>query len=197
MSEQEPKAPPAAARAKAKAEEPPPPPPDDHPVYRRVRELVPDALAPGSHLHQGDLVLMARAERLLDLARLLRDDPELGFDYLSCLTAIDWPDRAKRFQVVWTLTSLARRRRFNLVAEVGLDEAEAGLVPSVREVWRTADWQEREVWDMFGIRFAGHPDLRRLLLPGWWEGHPLRRDYPVEGRGEHELVVEECLRPRR
>jgi NADH-quinone oxidoreductase subunit C len=185
---------PAASKPAAPAAEPPPPP-DDDPVYRRVRAVMPEALADGSHLHMGDLVLKAKLDRAFALCRLLKEDPELRFDYLSSVTVVDWPDRPKRFDLVWTLTSMPHRRRLNLVAEASLEEAEGGSVPSVRPLWRTADWQEREAYDLFGVRFAGHPDLRRILLPAWWQGHPLRKDYPVEGRGEHEKVVEECLRP--
>ena len=188
---------PAAAKPAAKPAEPEKKtPPDESPVYRRVKAAMPEALDEDSHLHMGDLVLKAKLSHVLDLCRFLRDDPEMRFDYLSSVTAIDWKDRPKRFEMIWTLTSIPYKRRFNLAADVTLEEAEGDKVPSVRPIWRTADWQEREAYDMFGIRFHGHPDLRRILLPTWWEGFPLRKDYPLEGRGEHEKVVEECLRPR-
>ena len=191
-----PAAPAARPAAPAKAAEPPPPPPEDSPIFRRVKEKMPEALAEGSLIHMGDLVMKAKVERVLDLCRFLHDDPELRFDYLSSVTCVDFPERPRRFEVVWTLTSIPTRRRFNLVAEVSLAEAEGEAVPSVVSVWKTANWFEREAYDMFGVKFAGHPDLRRILLPQWWEGYPLRKDYPTEGRGEHEKVVEECLRPK-
>ena len=99
--------------------------------------------------------------------------------------------RPKRFDLVYTLHSIPHGHRFSLVIAL----AEGEPAPSASELWKTADWQERECYDMFGIVFDGHPDLRRILLPEWWQGWPLRKDYPTTGRGEHERVVEEALRP--
>ena len=112
------------------------------------------------------------ADRLTDVARLLRSDPTLSFDYLSFLTAIDWKTH---FEVVYYLVSSEYRHK--VVLKVRLDDRANPEVPTLTAVWIGADWQEREVFDLFGIRFAGHPRLRRLLLPDNWEGHPLRKDY--------------------
>jgi len=181
-----------AAKPAAKKAPDPQQPPDDSPIFERVSEVAPDCLVDGSHLDRGELILKSSADQLLNLCKLLRDDPELRFDYLSQMTVIDYPERERRFDVLWTITSIPNGRRVHVVIEA----AEADEVPSTVGVWITANWHEREAYDMFGVRFRGHPDLRRILLPEWWEGYPLRKDYPTEGRGEHELVVEECLRPR-
>jgi len=97
------------------------------------------------------------------------------FEMLTDLTAVDWPRREKRFDVVWNLYSLSRNERFRLKAHV----SEAQHVPSAVPVWAAAEWLERECFDLFGIVFEGHPDLRRILLPDEWHGHPLRKDYDI------------------
>ena len=102
------------------------------------------------------------------------------FDVCSDVTATDWPPRAERFDVVYCLYSTRLRHRIRLKVRV----ADGVAVDSVTAVWPSANWLEREVYDMFGIRFAGHPDLRRILMPDEWQGHPQRKDYPLEGPGE-------------
>lgn len=191
-------APAVAAKAVAKPAEKPAEkaeektPPDASPIYQRVKAQRPDLLDDGSHIDRGDILLHVKLQRAAELGQLLRDDAELAFDYLCQLTAVDYPERAKRFDVIWTLLSTKRGHLAHVVAAAGDGED----APTVGTVWPTAGWHERECYDMFGIRFAGNPDQRRILLPEWWEGFPLRKDYPTEGRGEHERVVEECLRPR-
>ena len=111
-------------------------------------------------------------------AAALRDAPSLRFNVLIEVTAADYLPRAPRFEVVYHLLSMSNRRRLRLKVRVGAD----GVVPTVQDVWPGAGWPEREVWDMFGIVFDGHPDLRRLLMPEDWEGHPARKDYPVQIR---------------
>jgi NADH-quinone oxidoreductase subunit C len=113
------------------------------------------------------------AAKLEDIARYSRDKEK--FDFLTDLTAVDWPRREKRFDLVLNLYSFAKNERLRLKAHVGADEP----VASVVDVWPTANWMEREVYDMFGIVFEGHPDLRRLLLPEEWQGYPLRKDYDI------------------
>ena len=109
----------------------------------------------------------------------LRDTPALRFAFLADLTAVDWWPREPRFEVVYHLVSIEHRVRLRLKVRVPGDRPE---VPTVQAVWPAANWLEREVWDLFGIVFAGHHDLRRLLMPDDWEGHPLRKDYPVQIR---------------
>ncbi len=125
-------------------------------------------------------------DRLVEVMRLLKDDSRCRFDLLADLTCVDYlnyPGAADRYGVTYALASIPLRHRIWVKCFVNDPEP---AVPSVTPVWRGANWPEREVWDMFGVRFEGHPDLRRILL---WEGygsHPLRKDYPVEGLGERE-----------
>jgi NADH-quinone oxidoreductase subunit C len=119
------------------------------------------------------------SERLLEVARALRDRPELRFAFLAEITAVDvWPHEP-RFAVTYLLVSLEHRLRLRM--KVRLAGPDAHLA-SVSSLWPAANWLEREVWDMFGIAFDGHPDPRRLLMPEDWEGFPLRKDYPVQIR---------------
>jgi NADH-quinone oxidoreductase subunit C len=115
-------------------------------------------------------------DRLVETCIALRDTPSLRFNVLIEVTAADYLPRDPRFEVVYHLLSVSGRRRLRLKARVG----DAGYVPTVQTVWPSAGWLEREVWDMFGIVFDGHSDLRRLLMPEDWEGHPQRKDYPVQ-----------------
>ncbi len=117
-------------------------------------------------------------EELLPGLRSLREDPDLAFDFLSSLTATDWPGREPRFWVVYELLSMPHRHRLRV--KVGLSEADAH-VPSVSSLFPTADWHEREAYDFYGVVFDGHPDLRRILLPDDWEGWPLRKDEELGG----------------
>jgi NADH-quinone oxidoreductase subunit C len=110
-------------------------------------------------------------------ARVLRDRPELGFACLVELTAVDFWPREPRFELVYILVSFANRQRLRMKVRLHGDQAQ---VATVSGVWPAANWLEREVWDMFGIEFAGHPNPRRLLMPEDWEGFPLRKDYPVQ-----------------
>jgi NADH-quinone oxidoreductase subunit C len=118
-------------------------------------------------------ILIVDRARLVELALHLRDEEK--FDLLADLTAVDWPKREKRFDVVLNLYSFAKNERLM----VKVHAADAEEVPSVVSVWPTANWQEREVFDMFGIIFSGHPDLKRILLPDEWQGYPLRKDYDI------------------
>jgi NADH-quinone oxidoreductase subunit C len=115
---------------------------------------------------------------LRDACVALRDDANCPFNYLSDVTCVDWYPSDPRFEVVYHLLSISKRERVRL--KVRLAE-ESPVVDSVTSVWPAANYFEREVFDLFGVRFTGHPYLRRLLMPEDWEGHPLRKDYPVEG----------------
>lgn len=112
-----------------------------------------------------------------DVCRTLREHPALGFGFLADITAVDWWPREPRFEVVYHLASATERLRLKVLL-AGTD----AHLPTVQGVWPGAGWLEREVWDLFGIVFDGHGDLRRLLTPEDWEGHPLRKDYPVQIR---------------
>lgn len=116
---------------------------------------------------------MVSAAKFEKIARYSRDDEK--FDFLTDLTAVDWPRREKRFDLVLNMYSFAKNDRLRLKVQLGMDEP----VKSVADIWPTANWLEREVYDMFGIIFEGHPDLRRLLLPEEWQGFPLRKDYDI------------------
>lgn len=118
----------------------------------------------------------------------LRDDPALGFDFLADVTVVDHlrledPLVRERFAVVYQLLSLKHNHRFQLKARVPEDDPTA---PSVYDLWKSAMWGEREAYDMYGVEFDGHPDLRRLLMPEAYPGYPLRKDYPLRGRGERD-----------
>ena len=118
------------------------------------------------------------ADRLLETCVALRETPSLRFNVLSEITAADYLPRDPRFEIVYHLLSIPNKTRLRLKVRVG----DRGTVPTVQSVWPAAGWPEREVWDMFGVVFDGHPDLRRLLMPEDWEGHPQRKDYPVQIR---------------
>ncbi|MGD0627336.1 MAG: NADH-quinone oxidoreductase subunit C [Thermodesulfobacteriota bacterium] len=143
----------------------------------KVKEKFPESILDASTFRE-EVTLHLRAEDILPICRLLHDDPELSFDYLVDLCGVDdYPDEP-RFQVVYHLCAMKTRRRLRL--KVSLRGA-GPRVSSVFSIWKGADWLEREAFDMFGITFLGHPDLRRILLTPDWEGHPLRKDYPLRG----------------
>jgi len=147
-------------------------------VLQRLREQFRQALLEVKIWRNETSVLLAPQD-LTRACRFLRDDPDLAFDFLTDVTAVDrldLPESTPRFEVVYHLYSLQHRRRVRLKVRVNGGEA----VPTVTGLWPAANWHEREVFDMFGVPFEGHPDLRRILMPEDWEGHPLRKDYPVE-----------------
>jgi NADH-quinone oxidoreductase subunit C len=137
-----------------------------------------------THERLGDTTALLERGALFDALQFCRDERELAFDVLMDLTAADYlkyPGRedGPRFEVVYHLYSLAHNHRVRLKVRVDEDDA---VVASAVPLWPIADWLEREVWDMFGVRFAGHPDLRRLLMYEEFVGHPLRKDYPINRR---------------
>jgi NADH/F420H2 dehydrogenase subunit C len=135
----------------------------------------------------GDWTLIVPVARLIDVARFLRDAPEAAFDLCSDVTATDWPPRPERFDVIYCLFSTKHHHRVRMKVKAAEHEG----VPSVTGVWPGANWLEREVYDMFGVNFTGHPDRRRILMPEDWQGFPERKDYPLEGPGE--LLMENPL----
>jgi NADH-quinone oxidoreductase subunit C len=124
----------------------------------------------------GELTVEIAPEQLVEACRLLKRESQ--FERLSTVTAVDRYPSQPRFEVVYHLQSIARRERLRLKCRLSGDKPE---IDSATAVWRSANWFEREVFDLFGIRFRNHPDLRRIMMPDGWEGHPLRKDYPVTG----------------
>nr|WP_239169219.1 NADH-quinone oxidoreductase subunit C [Actinoplanes deccanensis] len=127
---------------------------------------------------RGELTLHIKAERIAEVVQIMRDDESLRFELCSSVSGVDYlGSDPRRLHVVYHLTSMTYRRRVRLEVAV----ADGVSVPSVTSVYPTADWQERETYDMFGVVFAGHPNLTRVLMPDDWEGHPQRKDYPLGG----------------
>jgi NADH-quinone oxidoreductase subunit C len=139
-------------------------------------------LTPGAHYEEGRSIdfptIYVPAGQLVSACRALVETPSLRFNVLVEITAADYFPRDPRFEIVYHLLSVPNRQRLRLKVRLG----EGGAVPTVQQVWPAAGWPEREVWDMFGVVFDGHNDLRRLLMPEDWEGHPARKDYPVQIR---------------
>ena len=176
-----PPAPPAAPAAKppaAPAAPRPPAPPKEGPVpldndlVKRYKEKFGPAIVE-AWTDRKQVILVVARELLAEIAIYSRDDEK--FDWLSDLTAVDWPKREKRFDIVLNMYSFEKNERLRLKVHASADER----VPSVQGIWSTANWMEREVYDMFGVVFEGHPDLKRILLPDEWQGHPLRKDYDI------------------
>ena len=152
-------------------------------ILEHVRARFGEAIG-GTHDHRGDHTAVVDRGRLVEVLRHCRDDAALAFDVLMDLTAVDYskfPGRedGPRFEVVYHLYSVEHNHRVRLKVRVDEDDA---TVPTAADLWPIANWFEREVWDMFGVRFAGHPDLRRLLMYEEFVGHPLRKDYPINRR---------------
>ncbi len=176
-----PPAAPGAAAAKppgAPAAPRPPAPPKEGPValdndlVKRYKEKFGPAILEAWTDRKQAILVVAR-ELLAEIAIYSRDDEK--FDWLSDLTAVDWPKREKRFDIVLNMYSFEKNERLRLKVHATADER----VPSVQGIWSTTNWMEREVYDMFGVIFEGHPDLKRILLPDEWQGFPLRKDYDI------------------
>lgn len=151
---------------------------EDSITLRKLQEQYGDSIIEShSRLGQDTVVLPKKA--LLEAARLLKEDDALDYNFLMDVTAVDHFKRRPRFEVVYHFYSLNHNHRLRLKVPVGGDTPE---VPSLTGLWPSANWYEREVWDMFGISFQGHPDLRRILMYDAFQGHPLRKDYPFDKR---------------
>jgi NADH-quinone oxidoreductase subunit C len=141
-------------------------------LRKRFGERVLDA-----HAFRGDETVVIRREGLLEIFRFLKEDPQLDFNFLTDITAVDYLGKKEpRFEAVYHLYSFRAKHRLRVKVPVPEEDP---VVDSLIPLWKGANWLEREVWDMFGIRFRGHPDLRRILLYEEFQGHPLRKDYPV------------------
>jgi NADH-quinone oxidoreductase subunit C len=145
-------------------------------IHERLTARFGEGVAPQAEAKLDPWVVVPR-ERLVEVCRFLKETPGLEFDYCEDLTALDWPKR-EVIEVVYHLLSLRNRHAVKLKVEAPRAAPE---VPTLVEVWKTANWFEREVYDLFGVTFTGHPDLRRIMLPDDWVGHPLRKDYQEAG----------------
>jgi len=166
---------PPKAPAKKKEEGPKPSDASNHPLVKKLKAKVAEAVLEASEF-LGQLSIRIGPARIVEVCDALKRDTETPFNYLSDLTCVHYPDnRDAPFEVVYNLYSISANERVRLKVAVN-----GQGVDSVTSVWPSADWPEREVFDLFGVEFRNHPDLRRILLPPDWDGHPLRKDYPLE-----------------
>jgi len=150
---------------------------EQNPIIAKIRGWRPEAVA-GVSSFRGELTVSVYREHLKPLTEFLSADKDFAFTFLSDVTGVDRFPIEPRFELNYHLLSLSRRERLRLRVRLPGDDP---VIASVVSVWPTANWHEREIFDLFGIRFEGHPNLRRMLMPDDWEGYPLRKDYPVEG----------------
>jgi NADH-quinone oxidoreductase subunit C len=143
----------------------------------RLTELCPAGIA-GTSEFRGEITVVVHAASLVAVCQALRSDPALAMDMVIDITAVDWYRTEQRFEVVYHLYSLQHKHYIRLRVPIEEDQP---VVPSVTGIWAGANWHERETFDMFGIRFTGHPDLRRMYMPEEFEHHPLRKDFPLLG----------------
>jgi NADH-quinone oxidoreductase subunit C len=159
---------------KKKDEGPKPTDASSHPLVKKLKAMFGEAIGEASEF-VGQLSVVVSGNQIVAICDFLRTDSETPFDYLSDLTCVHYPDRKQTpFEVVYNLYSIPANERVRLKVDISEE------VESVTSVWPSANWLEREVFDLFGVRFSKHPDLRRLLLPPDWEGYPLRKDFPLE-----------------
>jgi NADH-quinone oxidoreductase subunit C len=147
-----------------------------HTLGQTIADALPGSVT-GHSIAFGELTVAARAEDIVTVVRFLRDDERCQFWNFIDITAVDWPSREKRFDVVYHLLSPKQNTRVRVKAETD----ETTPVPSIISVFPGADWYERETYDLYGVLFTGHPDMRRLLTDYGFEGHPLRKDFPLTG----------------
>jgi len=148
-----------------------------HPAVARLLGWNPSAVQ-GVKYDREEMTIYVDRSAIREACAILRESRECSFDFLSDITCVDWYPSEPQFEVVYHLLSLSKKERVRL--KVRLDSA-SPTVESLTPVWPGANFFEREIFDLFGVRFTGHPYLRRILMPEDWEGHPLRKDYPVEG----------------
>jgi NADH-quinone oxidoreductase subunit C len=155
-------------------------PAEQNPIVQRLRAWDPEAVTQVIEF-RGELTLVVPREHLRRIAEYLQAESDLNFDFLSDISAVDRFPAEPRFELNYHLLSIPRRQILRLRVWVAAATAMDPAVDSLTSVYATANWHEREIFDLFGVRFQGHPDLRRILMPEDWEGYPLRKDYPVEG----------------
>ena len=151
--------------------------PQQDPIAQRLRALDPQSVAEVIEF-RGERTLVVPRSHLLRVCQFLRDEKDLAFNFLSDISTVDRFPIEPRFELNYHLLSIPRKDRIRLRVRI---HAADPIAPSVIPVWPTANWLEREIFDLFGLRFEGHPDLRRMLLPDDWEGYPLRKDYATTG----------------
>ena len=154
-----------------------PPPPEPNPLVSALLAEFPGVASEEGADTFGGPIVRVDSGSLVEVMAWLRDNEATKFDYLASLTAVDWTERTPRFDVVYHLYSIAKNHR--ITVKVGCADGEG--VPTMSELWGTANWHEREAYDLYGVEFLGHPELERIFLPEDWEGFPLRKDYPLEG----------------
>lgn len=147
-------------------------------IAEKIKEKFPDQVVDVTEFRDQVSVIVKR-DQIVPICKYLHDDPHLSLDHLQDLTAVDYLKKKEvRFEVIYNLYSIKYRHKIRIRAQVPENDTK---ISSVVPIWAGANWYERECFDMFGIVFAGHPDLRRILMPEDWEGHPLRKDYPLKG----------------
>ncbi len=149
----------------------------DRPGLSKLLEKIPHAVE-GAKFDRDELAVIVGRTWIREACAILRDDPGFPFNFMSDLTCVDRYPSEPRFEVIYHLLSIPKKARVRLKVKLSGDDV---TVESITSVWPAANYFEREVFDLFGIRFAGHPYLRRIMMPEDWQGHPLRKDYPVEG----------------
>jgi NADH-quinone oxidoreductase subunit C len=151
-----------------------------NPIVAKVEQALPGRIV-ASKESFGELTVSIQREQISPVLRLLHDDPELAFDHITDVTSVDFPNETPRFEVVYQLYSISKNHRIRVKARVPEEDC---TIDSATPIWQGANFLEREVFDMMGIRFNNHPDLRRILMTeDYNEGYPLRKDFPVEGFG--------------
>lgn len=149
----------------------------NHPAIARLTAWNPQAIQ-GVKYDRDEMTIYVERSAIRETCAILKEDPACPFNFLSDVTCVDWHPSEPRFEVIYHLLSIPKKERIRLKARLNGDSP---VVESVTSVWPGANYFEREVFDLFGVRFSGHPYLRRIMMPEDWEGHPLRKDYPVEG----------------
>ncbi len=149
----------------------------EHPALARLLSWNPAAVE-GAKFDRDEMTIYVERGSIREACALLKEDPACPFNFLSDITCVDWYPREPRFEVVYHLLSIPKKERVRLKVRLN---SSSPVVESLTSLWPGANFFEREVFDLFGVRFSGHPYLRRILMPEDWEGHPLRKDYPVEG----------------
>lgn len=147
-------------------------------LVERIKDKFPQAIEEVVHFRD-EYTIRVKREHLLEISRYLKEEAECSFNFLSDLCGVDYMGRKPRFEVVYHLYSMEHKHRLRIKVSLSEDDL---TVPSVVSIWRTANWHERECYDLLGINFSDHPDLRRILTPDGFKDHPLRKDFPLRGR---------------